>query len=188
MSRLNSKWFLLFLTVFSLIGASLWARSYVVPTPYGYGMVERHSGVVRPYIVPPTYPHGPYYYGTSYQAYYGYSDPYYYPNTYSYSAYSGYSGYSSPYYQNCYASGAATPAMVTIDRLNLRASPGKDHNVIGTLYYGENVWILAQSGNWYYIQSTRQPGVFGYAYASYFSAIPRPPMNYYSSYPTYYMR
>lgn len=158
-----------------VLGTSCFAhsRSYVVPTNYGYGMIEKYSSWVRPYIVPNSYAYDPYYYGAygTYPAYYGYNG--YYPY------YSGYAGnYGRPW----------SMGVVSVARLNVRANPGKSGgNVIGTLYRGERVWIYGQSGNWYYFRSADRPQIWGYAHVNCFDLYSA--NSYYSAVaPAYYPR
>jgi hypothetical protein len=142
------------------------AKNIVVPTYYGYGLVNS-STVVRPYI----------------SAYYPYAAPAYARN-----------GYYANYYNLATVPTPATWAnpvvpvwnglywyynhnnlvAVSSCNLNVRSQPyvagkknKKNSNVIATLKTGEQVYILGQSGNWYMIQSLLAPLRRGYVYGSY---------------------
>lgn len=161
-----------------------WAHNYVYPTNYGYGVMERHSGVVRPYISPTAMPYSPYLYN-----YYGY-----YP-TGMYSSYGYYNGAYNGYYNyNAYGSTQSRPtlAWVTTDNLNVRSEPeiyrrDRHANVIGSLRYAERVWVYGVTGDWYYIRSASNPNIYGYAHKGYLSLTGNQQSSYYVP-PTYYLR
>lgn len=137
-----------------LVALTASAKNVVIPTQYGYGVVSHYGGWVYPYVVHPAY-------GGYYTPYYGAYNHYYLSGYYPY----GYAG--TPYWtgsQWVYGSGGYAAA----DRpLNLRSSPSKSRNAIGSLDAGEPVWIYGRYGNWCLVQSMSNPYKRGYAYAAY---------------------
>jgi uncharacterized protein YgiM (DUF1202 family) len=156
--------FALLLVLALVAGAECQARNIVVPTYYGYGVVNS-SAYVRPYISA-YYP-----YATPAYAYNGYYYNYYNvapaiaPATYAMPAVPAWNGmYWYYHYNNLVA--------VSSCNLNVRSDPyvagkKKNSNVIGSLKTGEQVYVLGQSGNWYLIQSLFAPLRRGYVYGPY---------------------
>ena len=142
-------------------GAAEARRGSVVPTEWGYGVVNTGA----PYIWPaygylgmhPAVPvaaaqmPAPAWNGANWSYYQGY--------------------YAGTGYQNGYnpISGRA----VVASNLNVRSEPyvsgrkKRNSNVIASLNAGEQVYVLGRSGNWYFIQSAYMPLRRGYVYGSY---------------------
>jgi uncharacterized protein YgiM (DUF1202 family) len=186
------KWSILipiFLVCF-LVGSSLaHGANVVVPTYYGYGVINSSATCVKPYI----------------SSCYPYEAPVYYPVTnYAvrrlayhapvYNAYATpvYSTYSAPVYTTavCNNTLAATvptwngafwsyvaPALTanlaaSTCNLNIRSAPyvtgkKKRSNVISSLKSGEQAYVLSQTGNWFYVQSVYPPVRRGYVHGAY---------------------
>ncbi len=159
MRKINSNHLLCAVVAFCLISSFAVARSYVVPTWYGYGMVQRGSPVLRPYLVPTYYSGNPYFYGPFPFDTYGFYSPAYYGNT------DYYYYYNYPYGQT--TGWAPVYGWVKNNRLNLRSGPGRNTKSIGTLVYGERLWIYGKSGNWYFVRSINRPGTNGYVHSDY---------------------
>ena len=143
-----------------LIAGQVSARNIVVPTYYGYGVVNSSSWV-RPYISS-YYP-----YASPAWAYNGYYYNYYNvaPVNWAGSATPAWNGYNWFYYHN-------NQVAVSSCNLNIRSEPyvskkKRSANVISSLKTGEQVYLLGQSGSWYLIQSVMAPLRRGYVYGPY---------------------
>jgi uncharacterized protein YgiM (DUF1202 family) len=159
---------LLFVSLFLAVVTTASARrSYVVPTPYGYGAIERYTGVIRPYMAPSQYPHYPQVYPSN-PAWNVHYPSYAYPYQLGYPAYGG--AYTGSYGAT-YTGTGQFAGWVNQSRLNLRSSPKKTNNVIGTLFHGERVWVQGRSGNWYFVRSSQRPGISGYAHVNCISSL-----------------
>lgn len=129
-------------------------RDIVIPTWYGYGVVSAR-GYVRPFIST-EYPYGNHAYGAVRA-----------PSAPMWSAYGIPSWGTSHRGSQGYSLAAVT------DNLNIRSQPhvtgkkNRNANVIGSLNTGEQVYLLAQTGNWSFIQSVYMPFRRGYVYSSY---------------------
>ncbi|MGM0598268.1 MAG: hypothetical protein ACQETH_00505 [Candidatus Rifleibacteriota bacterium] len=156
----------LILAAFTNVPAYLAAKNIVVPTNYGYGLVNS-STVVRPCI----------------SSYYPYAAPAYavdgyYANYYNLATLPTPATWAHPvvpvwnglywYYQH------NNLVAVSSCNLNVRSQPyvvgkknKKNSNVIATLKTGEQVYILGQQGNWYMVQALLAPLRRGYVYGSY---------------------
>jgi hypothetical protein len=156
------KGILLLAAVFVLIGATADARrrDIVVPTWYGYGVVNAQA-VARPYITG--------YYPYAWPAY-GYAGMHPTAPAPVSAAWSG----SAPAWNGSgwyYSSGNSVATVVS--NLNIRSTPhitgrkNRNANVIGSLNAGEYVYILGQNGNWSLIQSAYAPLRRGYVYTDY---------------------
>ena len=142
------------------------ARNIVVPTYYGYGVVNS-SALVKPYISAGYY----YPYAAPAWAYNGYYYNYYNLTpafaqaTWSLPAVPAWNGL---YWQYQYNNSMA----VSSCNLNIRSEPyvsgkKKSSNVISSLKTGEQVYLLGQAGNWYLVQSVFAPLRRGYVYGPY---------------------
>jgi hypothetical protein len=154
----------LLLALFFVSAGALEARNYVVPTYYGYGVVNS-AAYVRPYIssyypyAAPTYAYNGYYYN-----YYNVA-PVVAPTNWASTVTPAWNGFNWYYYHN-------NQVAVSSCNLNIRSEPyvaGKKRtgNVISSLKTGEQVYILGQAGNWYMIQSVLAPLRRGYVYGPY---------------------
>ena len=161
----NKRIVLLLIAMLMTISSVASARNVVVPTYYGYGVINSNARCVHPYI----------------SAYYPYSVPATYYNGYynqfattpvvaAYTAAAAIPQWNGAYwyYQTMPSSNVAAVSC----NLNMRSAPGlgnksKDSNVIGTLHGGEQAYVLARSGNWYLVQSVYAPLRRGYVYGSY---------------------
>lgn len=171
-NRFRGAMILVFLAL-SMGAVALEAANYVIPTYYGYGLVQRPARDVAPYVVPgwaPWYP--------GYAARYpGYAWNGYYPWPAG-SPGTGYNGY--------------TVGEITCESLRVRSGPSTGDGVLGTVVQGERVWVMGQSGNWYLIQAAS--GLRGYAHGGYVQLLAagqqgfgRPPMvGYHPYYPAGY--
>ncbi len=176
------KWSLLCAILLAVISfSSVDARNVVVPTYYGYGVINSSAVAVRPYISACDPVMVPTYYGAAY-----YGNPYY-QEAYYQAAYHNRAYYhrSYPLVQTCstapvvpawngmfwyYQSGYNLAASSC--NLNIRSAPyvsskKKSSNIIGLLKGGEQAYILGQTGNWYYVQSVHAPLRRGYVSGSY---------------------
>lgn len=187
--KTSTKLLLFILVLGCLLGAlPAYAKSYVLPTWYGYAASERYSGVVRPYIYPYYPAYFPYYsaytpahYNSNYAyypyyPYYGTAYPYYAAAIYGSSMYFPYS-YNYSYWGSYFPWGA-TMGIVNASSLNVRSAPNKGSNRIGSFSKGEQVWIYGRNGNWFYVRSISRPHVTGYSYGNYFSVTNHYPYTY----------
>lgn len=156
-------------------------RGIVIPTAYGYGIVNGPA----PYAWPaygfsgmhPTIP-VPTGYGVPAPAWNG--------------ANWSYQNATYPANQSQQVSFAGGTLAAVVCNLNIRSEPyvagGKKRqsNVIGSLNTGEQVHILGRNGNWSYIQSAYLPLRRGYVYTSYLSVYQNnlPTSHYTAFYPT----
>ncbi len=142
-------------------------RGIVVPTAWGYGVVNSPAPYIWPaygYLgmhpampIPSARMPAPAWNGANWSYYNG-----------------GYAwgGYQAGYYpQNGYYQMNALAAVAC--NLNVRSEPyvagrkKRNSNVIGSLNTGEQVYVLGRSGNWFFIQSAYLPLRRGYVYGSY---------------------
>lgn len=161
--------FVLLFAMIMAVGVECQARNIVVPTYYGYGVVNS-SAYVRPYVAGCYYPYASpaYAYNGYYHNYYNISPvvaPAIAPVAYASPAVPAWNG--NYWYYN-YHRGMA----VSSCNLNMRSAPyvsgkKKNSNVISSLKTGEQVYLLAQSGNWYLVQSLFAPLRRGYVYGPY---------------------
>lgn len=137
--------FFIFLSMLLLSTHSLDASNIVVPGPYGYSLVHPSHWFYSPARVNHWSWH-PYYH----RPWYGVV-----PTTYGWANY----GYL---------------AATRVD-LNVRSEPRvpseRRANVRSTLRAGEQVYILGQSGSWYYVQSAYAPLRRGYVYGKYLYSV-----------------
>ena len=178
------KWSVLipiFLVCF-LVGSSLaHAANIVVPTYYGYGVINSSATCVRPYI----------------SSCYPYVAPVYHPVA-NYAvrqvAYTTpvYNAYSAPVYTAAVCTNTLAAAVPTWNgafwsyvtptltanlaastcNLNIRSEPyvsgkKKKSNIISSLKSGEQAYVLSQAGNWFYVQSVYPPVRRGYVHGAY---------------------
>ncbi|GAB4279988.1 MAG: hypothetical protein Kow0029_24280 [Candidatus Rifleibacteriota bacterium] len=157
--------FVLLMALVFAIGGETQARNIVVPTYYGYGVVNT-SACVKPYISAASY----YPYAVPAYAYSGYYYNYYNvspviaPATWALPAIPAWNGLYWYYHTNSMA--------VSSCNLNVRSEPyvpgkKKNSNVIASLKTGEQVYLLAQAGNWFLVQSVFAPLRRGYVYGPY---------------------
>lgn len=153
---MRTKWISVLMVLFLLASlTSVIAKNVVVPTYYGYGVVNTRAAYVQPYI----------------SAFYPYAYPTYYNGTYNNTvpvapvatAYAPAWNGSYWYYQ----SGLGGNVAVVSCNLNVRSGPSTGKNVIATLKGGEQAYVIAQSGNWYLVQSVVSPVRRGFVYGSY---------------------
>ncbi len=126
-------------------------KNIVVPTYYGYGVVSPYISNSQPYAW------GAYGYPAAYQV-----TP---VTTWQYGA-------GVPAWNGSYWYYQSSNVAVVACNLNVRSHPwvsGKksSSNVVGSLNTGEQVYVTAQHGNWYLVQSAYMPLRYGYVYGSY---------------------
>lgn len=161
----NKRIVLLLIALLMTISTVASAKNVVVPTYYGYGVINSNARCVHPYI----------------SAYYPYSLPATYYNGYynqlavtpvvaAYSAAAAIPAWNGAYW---YYTAVPTSTVAAVScNLNVRSAPklggkSKDSNVIATLHGGEQAYVIARSGNWYLVQSVAAPLRRGYVYGSY---------------------
>ena len=155
--------FALFATILLIsMSASLEAKNIVVPTYYGYGVINPNCGYVSPYIssLPSSVP-------------ILYSNGYY--SKFAITPVIAGSVSAVPVWNGAYWYYQGVPsnsvAVVTCN-LNMRSAPkvkgkNKNSNIISMLHSGEQAYVLAKTGHWYLVQSVFAPLRRGYVYGAY---------------------
>jgi hypothetical protein len=171
------------------------SRRVVIPTYYGYGVVNYQGGYVSPYIAGYSAPWLPPNYASAYLPYPASYNRSYLPGYYPYYGAAGYVPLQ-PHWngvQWSYSHGYPYSMGVITTDINMRSSPqvsgakkSRTANIIAQVGRGEAVYLLGQSGNWLLVQSAGYPLRRGYVYRSYVQVTTASPYYYGAYSPVYY--